>query len=348
MSKQGIVPVFIPHGGCPHDCVFCNQRKISGTLSPPSPDQVHARIEEGLTYLGPSRSTIEIAYYGGSFTGIDPDLQERYLAIAKTYLDEGRVKGIRLSTRPDYCGQTVIDRLLKYGVTTVELGVQSMDQAVLEASHRGHNATCVSQAVQALQGAGIRVGIQLMIGLPGDHDQARRRTTKAVIAMKPDFVRIYPVVVVKETDLATSYGLGSYHPLPLEIAVKEAAHMRTQLMEADIPVIRVGLQATEDLLGDAVLAGPMHPAMGELVIAESIKQAIGSALAQLPPSEDDLILTCHPKVQSKVVGQKKQTLNQLRQDFAPAQVEIMTDPQQDPGHVAIQRGDRKISCRIFP
>lgn len=261
-----IIPVFVPHQGCPHDCVFCNQKKISGCLQSPTEDQVHQLIRQHLRTHG--EQELEIAFFGGSFTGIPLEEQEAYLRIAVLYRDQYPKLKIRASTRPDCITEPVIALLQRYRVDTIELGVQSMEDKVLAASGRGHTSRDVAEAVQRLQRAGIAVGIQTMLGLPEDTPEGALQTAGEVVRLRPDMVRIYPTLVIQDTMLETLYEKGLYMPLSLG----EAAALTAQLLDlyeaADIPVIRVGLQPTEQM-GKEVIAGPYHPAFRQL--ADSLR-----------------------------------------------------------------------------
>lgn len=276
VSKQMTIPIFIPHMGCGHSCTFCNQRTISGIEREPewTERQVRALIDGWLS-RAENFDRIEIAYFGGSFTGIPVLLQEHYLSIADTYIEQGLVHGIRLSTRPDYLDDSVLQRLKAHCVTLVEIGVQSYSDLVLKAAKRGHNAQCIEDTLIRLRAAGIPYGIQLMIGLPGDTYESWMKTVEKTIEARPACVRIYPTLVLEDTELGELFKAGHYQPLKLEEAVDYGAEAYTRLMKADIPVIRMGLQASEDLSKEgSVLAGPYHDAFRSLVETELYKRMI--------------------------------------------------------------------------
>lgn len=266
MSKH-IIPVFVPHKGCPHDCVFCNQKKISGCIQAPSEEQVHVLIQQHLKTQQKDRE-LEIAFFGGSFTGIPLEEQERYLQIATAYRKQYPKLQIRASTRPDCIKESVISLLQRYQVNSIELGVQSMHDNVLKAAGRGHTAEDVTTAVQRLKQAGIIVGIQTMLGLPGDTREGALQTAREVIGLQPAMVRIYPTLVIRDTALETLYTTGKYQPLELEDAVTLTAELMDLYEDANIPVIRVGLQPTEQMESE-IIAGPYHPAFRQL--ANSIR-----------------------------------------------------------------------------
>lgn len=325
--KSLIIPIFVPHMGCPHTCVFCNQRKIAGSFTEPTAENIRETVVSyRATFPGIENSFIELAFYGGSFTGIRKDIQDRLLSIAYELKEEKMIDGIRLSTRPDYIDPQIIEDLVGYGVTTVELGVQSMDEDVLAASQRGHSASQVEKAVGFIKKSGIEIGIQLMPGLPRDSRKKVLITTRRVIGLKPDFVRIYPTVVVKETELAFLYSQGLYKPWTLESAIDIVAIMAILFAQADIPIIRMGLQATDNLIvGKDLLEGPYHPAFGELVKSRIFRKQIEHLLSLKKLSErgSNLVLYCHPKELSQIKGQKQENIlyfskiNNLKLELIP-------------------------------
>lgn len=248
-----ILPIFIPHEGCPHDCVFCNQRRIAAPVSP-DPGEIRERVcaafEAGLTS--------EVAFYGGSFTAIPAERQEAFLAAV-----EGTGVAVRVSTRPDCIDEAVIERLLRHRVQTVELGAQSMDDGVLRLANRGHTAEDVRRASRLLKDAGFTVVLQAMAGLPGDRG-TWRQTAEELAALFPDGVRIYPVVVIRDTALYDMWRRGTYQPLSVPEGADAAADMLEVFLKYNIPVIRIGLNPTEELSGGAAVAGAYHPALGEM------------------------------------------------------------------------------------
>lgn len=277
--KELIVPVFIPHSGCPHQCVFCNQKKITAIEAAPTPEGVSQYL---IRHLGPDTAHAAIAFYGGSFTGLPRHEQEGYLEAAGEFVRQGFARGIRLSTRPDYIDAETVSSLKSSGVTTVELGVQSLDGEVLRLSGRGHSANDSVRASRVIKECGLELGIQLMAGLPGDSEEKFQGTVEQTVAIAPSFVRIYPALVVEGSPLELFWRRGAYVPLPLDAAVAWCAKAVKKFKEAGIRVIRLGLQAGRELEG-ALLAGPYHPAFGHLVeselaygrMAEALKGASG-------------------------------------------------------------------------
>jgi histone acetyltransferase (RNA polymerase elongator complex component) len=260
-SRKFIVPVFIPHMGCPHLCVFCNQKNISGASRPPSPDEAANYLDGSLSIDTPEAV---IAFYGGTFTAIPLALQEKYLSVAQRFIAEKRASGIRLSTRPDGMSEGVALFLKERGVRTVELGVQSLDDTVLKKSGRGHTAADAALAARVVKEAGLELGIQLMAGLPGDSKEKFLHTVSETVKLAPHFVRIYPALVVEGSELADMWRSGEYSPLTLDEAVELCSEALEIFEAAGIKVIRLGLQPGEEL-EKSLLAGPYHPSFGHLV-----------------------------------------------------------------------------------
>lgn len=291
------IPVFVPHVGCPNDCAFCNQRSITGVTAAPSPGTVSAVADE---YLSGGREGEHcIAFFGGSFTGIEPDLQRRYLAEAKKYLDAGKISGIRLSTRPDYIGPEELDLLAEYGVTNIELGAQSMDGGVLAASGRGHGAEAVRRASRLIRERGFTLGLQMMTGLPLDTPEKSLATAEEFIALGAEETRIYPTLVMEHTRLADMYRAGEYKPQTLEEAVGLGAALYGKFRAAGVKVLRIGLSDSEGLRGGCV-AGPYHPAVGELVISRYVRGQLEKMV-----ENGRLDITAPRKYFSKIIGLKR-------------------------------------------
>lgn len=261
--KQLVIPIFIPFGGCEHQCVFCNQDNITGESGLPTTGEVKETIELYLsTWKGIGRK--EVAFYGGSFTALKRDLQEEYLKTASEYVKSGDLDGIRLSTRPDCINQEIVDFLKNYLVDIVELGVQSMDDHVLKLSGRGHSGEDVVKASKIIKDNGITLGLQMMPGLPGDSRAAILETALSITSMGPSFVRIYPTLVIKDTPLFKLYERGDYTPWSMESMVDVCREVRDIFESSNIKIIRMGLQPTEDL-EESLVAGPYHPAFRDLV-----------------------------------------------------------------------------------
>jgi len=293
MKTHAIIPIFIPHKGCPNDCVFCNQRKITARVNAPSCEEVRATIDEWMTTLEPQRvcnggtiEELEISFFGGSFTGLSIPEQSMYLAIAKEYLDAGRVDGIHLSTRPDYINCEILDNLRAYGVSAIEIGVQSFDDEVLAASNRGHNSEAVYKAAELIKAYGMKLGIQLMIGLPGDSMESCIYSATEAAKLQPELARLYPTIVLDDTRLLEMYKEGSYEALSREEAVARTLAMYKILDEAGIYIMRVGLKST-DVIGDggAINGGTYHPAFRQLVEGRLMREKAEALVEEYLGSE---------------------------------------------------------------
>lgn len=310
--KHFNIPLFVPHKGCPNDCVFCNQKRITAHTSSVTSDMVDNTIQEYLKTL-PVNSYIEAAFFGGSFTGIPIEEQDALLSVAKKYYDKGLISGIRLSTRPDYINKEILDLLKSKSVTTIELGVQSLDSEVLRLSNRGHSKEIVYESSKLIKDYGFSLGLQMMTGLPGDDFKKSEKTAEEFIKIKPDFVRIYPTLVIKDTKLADMYYSGAYIPQSTEDAVRLCKHLKSMFLKNKIQVIRVSLQPTEEISPKAsVVAGPFHPAFGELVDNAMYYDLILEALSGI--SDCTAILGVNPKDVSKAVGNKKINVIKIKEE----------------------------------
>ena len=305
------IPIFVPHKGCPYDCVFCNQKRITGNLKETTPDDVTNTICEYLKTLPETDRNIEVAFFGGSFTGIPIDEQSALMERVQPYIKDGRIDGIRLSTRPDYITHEILRNLKYYGVTTIELGVQSMVDSVLKSANRGHNSKQVKNAVALIREYGFSLGLQMMTGLPGDSDEHSVKTAQRIIALKPDFVRIYPTLTIKDTYLEKMYHKGEYTPQELEDAVELSKELLLMFENAGIKVIRIGLQPTDEINEDAsVVAGPFHSAFGELVESAVYYDLIMDTVSGL---SGDVTVYVNPKEISKAVGNKRANIIKIKE-----------------------------------
>ncbi len=323
-----ILPFFIPHAGCPHQCVFCDQRRITGKQGGPEPSAVGPAVEDRLK-AAPGREPMEVAFFGGTFTALPRERQLAYLSAVRPFITAGAVSGIRVSTRPDAVTPDVLALLKQHQVRTVELGVQSMDSEVLRLSGRGHTPEDTVRASVLLREQGFLFGIQLMPGLPGDSPELFLRTVEQVIGLAPGFVRIYPALVIAGTPLERLYRDGNYLPLSLPEAVTLCSRALGRFREAGIAVIRIGLQPTEDLLRPgAVVAGPWHPAFGQLVESSLFLDRMRSLLA----GSRSRTLRVHPRDLSTAIGQRKTNLGALRREFG-RDVAILSDRTVAPGTI---------------
>jgi histone acetyltransferase (RNA polymerase elongator complex component) len=264
-KKQLIIPIFTPFAGCDNRCVFCNQDRITNAEKFPKSEDITLEVEKYLsTWKGGNDSPREVAFYGGTFTALPVEVQTRLLKTAYAFIDKGEIDSLRVSTRPDYIDENIIARLKEYGVRTVELGVQSMNDSVLKASGRVHKAEATVRAVKLLKESDISVGLQLMPGLPLDSEEVFRETVKEAASLKPDFVRIYPTLVIEGTLLADMYRDGSYEPWTLERMVRACSEALKIFESANIKVIRVGLHHTKELEA-GIIAGPYAPNFRDLL-----------------------------------------------------------------------------------
>ncbi|MDU4935991.1 MAG: radical SAM protein [Peptostreptococcaceae bacterium] len=302
--KKRIIPIFVPHRGCPHDCIFCNQKKITGVSTEVTSEDVRNIIEEYLPTID-NDASVEVAFFGGSFTAIDEDIQNDLLEVAKEYVEKGLIQDIRMSTRPDCISEDILNRLKKYKVSIIELGVQSMDKNVLIDSVRGHDTEEVIKSAKLIKESGIKLGLQMMVGLPSDTEKKCIATARKFIELKPDCVRIYPTLVVKDTGLEVLLNKGEYKPFTLEQSIQIVKKLLALFYVNNINVIRVGLQATEDIqVGKAVVDGPHHPAFRELAESEMIKDYL-IYIAKKYNIEKYITVKTNKKNVSKIIGNKK-------------------------------------------
>ena len=381
--KPLIIPVFVPNQGCPNLCVFCNQKKISGVLHPPAPEDVkeiikthlstfHAKGAKGdgslfsklnennppfppfnkgglggfstkqspfppplkkgdkggffLSLNRPENRSFfrEVAFYGGSFTGLDQTYQKKLLETARDEMDKGLIDGIRISTRPDYIDNERLKTLKDYGVKTIELGVQSLCDEVLESSKRGHDSYSVLKAAEFIKGYGFNLGIQLMMGLPEDNDDSLKNTVNETIRIKPDFVRIYPVLVLKETELELLYYKGMYKPLTLEETVKLGKDVLERFYRAGIPVIRFGLQPTDNVnLNKDVVAGPCHPSLRHIIDSELAYEKMKKVIETTNLSGKGVMFSVPQKELSLFKGLAKENIRKLKDSFGLEEIQLI-------------------------
>ncbi|MDY6823205.1 MAG: radical SAM protein [Thermodesulfobacteriota bacterium] len=329
-QKPFVVPVFLPHSGCPHRCVFCNQTQITGTsedlADPMASDALRRHITHFLAYKTTDRGKAQIAFYGGNFLGLTPSAILYLLKTAQAFIDSGHIHSIRFSTRPDTIGTETLDMIRNYSVSTIELGVQSMDDKVLSLSKRGHTAADSAQALELLKTAGYVTGVQIMPHLPGDDGSQSLKTAEALVAFRPDMARLYPTVVLSGSPLARHYRQGRYQAATLADAITLAKKIYLIFAKNSIPVIRMGLQASESLAeARTILAGPYHPAFGHLVRSALYRDMAMQALQQGPSVGNPLTLRLHPAVESVMRGMKNTNLERLKKEFRLEAIRIITD-----------------------
>lgn len=340
MKKHINIPVFIPHLGCPNQCVFCNQRSISG-VKQFSPDRLVDEIEAALSTVS-FGTEVEIAFFGGSFTGIDRDLMVSLLKTAHKYIEDGKVGAIRCSTRPDYIDEEIIEILKKYGVRTVELGLQSVDDSVLSSCKRGHTHAHEVRACRRIVESGLNLVGQMMIGLPGSTIEKERATAEFISSIGAVGARIYPTVVFRETELSDMTDKGEYLPLTLEDAVKRTAEVYRIFMREGVEVIRIGLCSSENLSSEeSYRAGPNHPAIGELVENEIYYNLI---CEKLPREESFLGKRLKIEIArgetSKAIGQKRANIVRLSREFGISEVKLFENPALSPHQIIVHITER--------
>ena len=305
-KEQYTIPIFIPHKGCPNNCVFCNQKKISGQLTDVTAQDVEDKIEEYLKYYSNSKKKIEVAFFGGSFTGIPIDKQIEYLQVANSYVKKGLVGAIRISTRPDYINRNILDTMKKYNVKTIELGVQSMDNEILTLSKRGHTALDVVNASKLIHEYGIVLGHQIMIGLPGSTRESEVYTIKECLKLQPQQLRIYPVYVIPDSELYSMYENSEYKPLSINEAVMRCKAVIYECQKTDISIIRLGLQSTDEITAkNNDLRGPVSDNLAEYVMSALVRDKIEKEIKNRQIDDSKLIINVPQKYVSICVGPKK-------------------------------------------
>ena len=319
MKKQYIIPIFVPHLGCPNDCVFCNQKSISGQTKQVTKEDVKNIIEEHLKYIKKD-SKVEVAFFGGSFTGIEEAKQEELLSAAYEYIKQKKVDSIRISTRPDYIDKKILKRLKKYKVKTIELGVQSANDYILKKAGRGHTFEDVVKASKLIRWYGFDLGHQMMVGLPESTTVDEINTAKQLIKLKPKMVRIYPVLVIKNTKLEKDYNEGKYKALTVTQAVEVCKELVRLFVKKHIEVIRIGLQPTDTITNPTddkseVVAGPFHPAFRQLVESGMWYDVIVEKIKQLNTKVKEVVVTVNPVDVNNVIGQRKDNIKNLREVY---------------------------------
>ena len=323
-----VIPIFLPHAGCPHQCVFCNQESITGIKDKSiSVQHLQSRVKTFLKYNHKRRKPVEVAFFGGNFLGQASDTIKMLLKEATKFVVRGEVDGIRFSTRPDTIVPQCLELIENYPVSTVEVGVQSMDAGVLMTSRRGHSDLDSEHAISLLKKYHYSIGAQIMVGLPEDTPDKMMRTGQRVADLKPDFVRIYPTLVIQGSPLAKWYQEGKYRPLSIGTAVTWAKDLYLLFQKAGIPVIRMGLQHEESFNNpETILAGPYHPAFGHLVYSEIFLDGVRRVMASDNRQRKTLDIRVHPRNVSRMQGLKNENIRILNQLFHLKSVSILSDP----------------------
>lgn len=318
MRKEYIIPIFVPHLGCPNDCTFCNQKSISGEQKMITTEDIKKTIDFFLSNIKEKDSYKEVAFFGGSFTGIEYDTQEKFLKTVYKYIQEKKIDSVRVSTRPDYINKNILKLLKKYKVKTIELGVQSANDYILKKIGRGHTFEDVKKASKMIRWHGFRLGHQMMVGLPDSTKIDDINTAKQLIKLKPKIVRIYPVLVVKGTQLEQDYLNGDYEPITLVQAVETCKELVAMFNKKNIEVIRIGLQTTDEISdpsedGSQVVAGPYHPAFRQLVESGLWYDSIVSEIKKLNVKVKEVQVTVNPIDVNNVIGHKKENAVKLKE-----------------------------------
>ncbi len=328
-EKPLVIPVFIPHSGCPHRCAFCNQSVITGEKSAlPDKKTINTITDTYLAFKG-NRETVELAFFGGNFLGLDAGYVSELLGYGSDLKAEKKIDGVRFSTRPDTITTHALDLLKNFPVTTVELGVQSMDDQVLQLSKRGHTSQDSINAARMLKQGGFKTGIQMMAGLPGEKRATAIESAEKIVTLAPDFVRIYPLLVLKGSLVEKWYRQGEFTPLDLETSVSRVKELYTLFAAHGIPVIRMGLQASE-MLQDAstITAGPWHPAFGHLVLSELTFDRIKAQVTEKWEENhrgSRIVIKLHPAMESQARGMKNDNIRRLEKAFPGMTVTLRKD-----------------------
>lgn len=320
MKKNYVIPVFVPHLGCPNDCIFCNQKSISGQKKNITKEDARKIIDDFLKEIPKDESEKEIAFFGGSFTAIEQNKQKELLELAYEYIEQGKVNSVRISTRPDCINKEILKMLKKYKVKTIELGVQSASDYILNRSGRGHTFKDVKKASKLIRLYGFKLGHQMMVGLPESTRIDEINTAKALIKLKPKMVRIYPVLVIKGTKLEQEYEQGKYKPLSVVQAVETCKELVRMFANKKIDIIRVGLQNTDEIQEPGnekseVVAGPFHPAFRQLVESSMWYDAIVNKIKKLNTKVKEVEVTINPIDVNNVIGHKKENILKLKDTY---------------------------------
>lgn len=322
-----VIPIFLPNAGCPHQCAFCNQTSITGVRPDTiSPETLRFLINEFLQYKEKDRRYVQVAFYGGNFLGLEEDYMRLLLDETTKFVKNKKVDSIRFSTRPDTIGVEPLEIIKDYPVSTIEIGVQSMDNQVLAMAKRGHTALDTEKAAAMLKERNYEVGMQMMVALPGDDETKSLNTAQKIASLFPDFVRIYPTVVLSSSRLAVWYKKGEYTPWSLSRCVPLVKNLYLFFKSKKIPVIRMGLQASEDLSKDTtILAGPYHPAFGHMVHSKIFLDMATSLLEAEKGPRNKITIKVHPRSISKIRGLKNKNVESLKRKFQIKSLEIIPD-----------------------
>jgi len=341
--KHVNIPVFVPHLGCPHDCVFCNQKTITGVREFDFA-AAEAQIEAALSTVDPAKTEAEIAFFGGSFTGIERGTMLSLLSLSDKYYDKGLIRSVRCSTRPDYIDDDILAILKEHHVKTVELGIQSMSDRVLEASMRGHTSQTSVNACRMVVDAGLDLVGQMMIGLPLSSPDDEIMTAERICELGAKGARIYPTVVFGSTALCNMAKDGSYLPLSVDEAVKRSADALGVFIKNKVEVIRIGLCESEGLhTASGIYAGAFHPALGELCISEYYRRRF-EALTDGVKGAKEIIFEVSSGSTSKAVGQRRKNVEALRRILPGTKIRIIENTALDKYEIIMKVDGKEIQC----
>ncbi len=339
-TKPLIIPVFIPHSGCPHTCAFCNQSIITNEKHIfPDEKKIKKITDEYLKFKG-KRESVQLAFFGGNFLGLEKPYILKLLSIALKLKQKSKIDSIRFSTRPDTISTASLDLIKDFPVSTIELGVQSMNDKILAFSNRGHTSQCTIEAALLLRKYQYKIGMQMMVGLPGEDNSLTLKSAKKIVRLKPDFIRIYPLIVLSGSLLAQWYKSGRYRPLNLDECVDLVKDIYLLFTDQNIPVIRMGLQSSEMLQDDSsMIAGPWHPAFGHLVLSEIFFEKAKLEIEKKfknQPDNNIVTLGVNPFSESRLRGNKNYNMIRLKQIFPGLNFKIDTNISYSKGHVDIK------------
>ena len=314
MIKHYNIPIFLPELACPYRCVYCNQFSITGLNDIVKPDDVKTIIDNHLSSFKEEKRFVEVAFFGGNFTGLPVGMQNDYLEIVQPYLDKGLIDGIRCSTRPDYITLKRVQEIKRYGMRNIELGAQSTNDEVLKLCKRGHTYNDIVEASQIILSEGITLGLQMMTGLPSSEEENDLQTAKDIVNLGAKETRIYPCIVVKDTELEAMYRSGEYQALSIEEAVRRSSKLYSYFIENDVKVLRIGLHTSDKLDSSAYVAGPYHKNFAEMVFSNIWKDKLTQALTQTL-TQNDIIINVPESQINHAIGWKSENKKILSEQF---------------------------------
>ncbi|MBN2134406.1 MAG: radical SAM protein [Acidobacteria bacterium] len=343
-----IIPIFLPQETCPFKCIFCDQADTVGKVDMLSIEEVRHQIEESLVTINrDSTDTIQIAFYGGSFTVLPQETQKFYLEAVYEFISNGKVDEIRISTRPDFISNEILDVLKRYKVGTIELGAQILNDEILKVLNRGHTTNDILNAVELIKAHGIKAGIQLMVGLPGETESIRKESWSKVIDLSPDLLRIHPTIVLRDTELHRMYLGNKFSPLVLEEAVSICADLLIDAEKHNLKVIRVGLQSSVALQGEGVVvAGPWHSSFGQLVKGEIYRRMLIEGIKRIDKASDNIEIHFPVKDQSLVIGLKGRNREYFQKEYPEIEFKFKADSDRKPYNILLAQDGKRIDVSL--